>query len=107
VSEQDTFGMLEKNLAHFTRAIGHPARVAVLLAIAKKGNMVEGEIIDVPPLSKATVMQHLRELKRAGLINGRIFGMKASYYIDMENLMKFEESFRQFISSVENKKVAS
>jgi len=96
----DQFGILEQELAHYTRAIGHPARVAVLLAIAKKGNLVEGDVIDVPPLSKATVIQHLRELKRAGLIDGRIFGVKSKYWIDKDNFEKFKKDFSSFSSQI-------
>jgi DNA-binding transcriptional ArsR family regulator len=101
LNEQNDFGILEKELSHFARAIGHPARVAVLLEIAKRGNNVFGEIIDIPPLSKTTVLQHLRELKRAGLIQGRIFGTKAAYSLDLENISKFHQSFFQFMRSVE------
>jgi ArsR family transcriptional regulator len=97
----ENFGHLEQELAHFTRAIGHPARVAVLLAIAKQKKEVEGEVIDVPPLSKSTVIQHLRELKRAGLINGRIFGTKSKYWIDEEKFQRFKTLFAEFIESVE------
>jgi len=97
----ENFGPLEQELAHFTRAVGHPARIAVLLAIAKLSKEVEGEVIDVPPLSKSTVIQHLRELKRAGLINGRIFGTKAKYWIDEEKFSRFKSLFTEFIESVE------
>lgn len=96
----DTFGIQEQELAQFTRSIGHPARIAVLKAIAATGTIIEGEIIDVPPLSKATVIQHLRELKRAGLVNGRIFGTKARYSLDKENFEKFQKHFGDFIGSL-------
>lgn len=96
----EQFGTLEQELAHFTRAIGHPARVAALIAIAKNGNLVEGDIIDVPPLSKSTIIQHLRELKRAGLIDGKIFGVKSKYWIDKENLAKFISDFQKFVDEV-------
>lgn len=90
------FGQLEEDLSHFTRAIGHPARVAVLICLAKMNKEIEGEIISVPPLSQATVIQHLRELKRAGLVQGRIFGAKSKYGIDKENFSKFIASFQEF-----------
>jgi ArsR family transcriptional regulator, arsenate/arsenite/antimonite-responsive transcriptional repressor len=96
----EQFGILEQELAHFTRAIGHPARVAVLIAIAKNGNMVEGDIIDVPPLSKSTIIQHLRELKRAGLIDGKIFGVKSKYWINKEVLLKFQSDMLTFFSEI-------
>jgi ArsR family transcriptional regulator, arsenate/arsenite/antimonite-responsive transcriptional repressor len=89
---------VERGLAHFARAIGHPARVAVLLEIARRGYEVKGEIISVPSLSQATVLQHLRELKRAGLLQGRIFGAKADYRIDRENFNHFEQHLHFFFN---------
>lgn len=91
---------MEKGLAHYTRAIGHPARVAVLVAIARNGGEVHGDIIEVPPLSKSTVVQHLRELKRAGFIDGKIFGTKAYYSLNMQHLQEFDHLFRQFINTL-------
>ena len=91
------YSNLEKEWAHFTRALGHPARISVLIEIAKKGFIIRGENIEVPQLSQATVLQHLRELKRAGLLQGRIFGAKAEYKLDLENLRKFDEQFHAFM----------
>jgi DNA-binding HxlR family transcriptional regulator len=59
--------------------------------------MVEGEIIAVPALSQATVIQHLRELKRAGFIQGRIFGAKARYHIDWETIQKLDSQVSAFL----------
>jgi predicted transcriptional regulator len=97
LDEKSAYNDLEKDLAHFTRALGHPARIAVLIEIAKKGFVVRGENIEVPQLSNATVLQHLRELKRAGLLQGRIFGAKAEYKVDLENLRKFDAQFHTFM----------
>ncbi|MFM2286154.1 MAG: hypothetical protein RLZZ543_1651 [Bacteroidota bacterium] len=97
MDEKSAYNDLEKDLAHFTRALGHPARIAVLIEIAKKGFVVRGENIEVPQLSNATVLQHLRELKRAGLLQGRIFGAKAEYKVDLENLRKFDAQFHTFM----------
>jgi hypothetical protein len=36
-------------------------------------------------------------LKRAGLLQGRIFGAKAEYKLDLENLRKFDEQFQAFM----------
>lgn len=101
MEENQVYSELEQNLAHYTRALGHPARVAVLIALARRGFAVQGEIIQVPSLSQSTVMQHLRELKRAGLLKGRIFGAKADYRIDQENLQKFEILFGDFFRHFE------
>lgn len=76
----------------------------MLLEIAKKGNRVQGEIIEVPQLSQATVLQHLRELKRAGFIQGRIFGARAEYHLDEDLLHEFQAVFSAFMKEMEDKK---
>lgn len=86
--EQENYNELERQVAHFSRAIGHPARVAILMAIVKNGNLIEGEVVNVPQLSSTTVIQHLRELKRAGIIQGRIFGVKSKYSIDLDEMKR-------------------
>lgn len=102
MEEKVNYNDFERDLAHFTRAVGHPARIAVLVEIARRGFVVQGEVIEVPQLSQATVLQHLRELKRAGLLQGRIFGSKADYRIDIENLLKFDEQFATFMQHFKN-----
>jgi DNA-binding transcriptional ArsR family regulator len=76
-------------LATFSKSIGHPARLLILQAIAEKGGWVDGEIVSIDLLAPTTVIQHLRELKRVGLIKGRIFGAQCSYGIDSEVLSSF------------------
>ena len=98
LEDKTVYNDLEKDIAHFARAVGHPARIAILIEIAKRGYTVKGETIEVPQLSKATIQQHMRELKRAGLLQGRIFGAKAEYKIDLENLQKFDEQFLKFMT---------
>jgi hypothetical protein len=46
-------------------------------------------------------------LKRAGLINGRIFGTKSKYWIDEEKFGRFKTLFSEFVQSVELEKEAS
>jgi ArsR family transcriptional regulator, arsenate/arsenite/antimonite-responsive transcriptional repressor len=87
-----------KDLAQYTRAIGHPARIAVLIAVARKGEGPIREIIEIPELSKSTVLQHLRELKRAGLIQGKLYGSKTEYTIDFEKFSEFDKNFRDFLA---------
>lgn len=98
LEDKIVYSDLEKDIAHFARAVGHPARIAILIEIAKKGYAIKGETIEVPQLSQATIQQHMRELKRAGLLQGRIFGAKSEYKIDLENLQKFDEQFLTFMA---------
>src|SRR6059058_652724 len=76
------FRTRENKLARFAKALGHPARIAILQYLAKKQSCMCGDIVEELPLSQSTVSQHLKELKEAGLIQGSIDGVKVCYCID-------------------------
>ena len=76
------FSVKENRLAKYAKALGHPARVAILKLLASKKPCICGDIVDELPLSQSTVSQHLKELKDAGLIKGEIEGAKVCYCID-------------------------
>ena len=57
-------------LASRAKALAHPARLAILQTLGQRGTCVCGEVVDVLPLAQATVSQHLRTLRDAGLVRG-------------------------------------
>ncbi|MGL5681642.1 MAG: ArsR/SmtB family transcription factor [Marinifilaceae bacterium] len=75
----------EEQLARFAKALGHPARIAILRFLALQDTCFFGDIHEVLPIAKATVSQHLSELKNAGLIQGEILPPKVKYCINAEN----------------------
>ena len=81
-TKSSEFSTKENQLAKVAKAIGHPARIAILNLLASKQSCVCGDIVDELPLSQSTVSQHLKELKEAGLITGEIEGAKVCYCID-------------------------
>lgn len=83
-------------LARFAKAIGHPTRVEILRFLASLDCCYFGDIHNELPISKATVSQHLKELKDAGLIQGEIETPKVKYCINRENWKLAKELFNQF-----------
>ena len=75
----------QEQLARFAKAMGHPARIAILNFLAKQNCCFFGDIHEVLPISKATVSQHLKKLKDSGLIQGSIEPPKVRYCINREN----------------------
>ena len=69
-------------LATLAKALGHPARVAILKLLMGRGECVCGAIVDELPLAQATVSQHLKVLKDAGLIQGEIDGPRVCYCVN-------------------------
>ena len=74
----------QNELASLAKAIGHPARVAILQYLSKVEGCVCGDIVDELPLSQSTVSQHLKELKKAGIIKGEVEGVSVCYCINKE-----------------------
>jgi DNA-binding transcriptional ArsR family regulator len=76
------FTKAQNDLAVLTKALGHPARIAIIQFLIKSKACVCGDIVEELPLSQSTVSQHLKELKNAGLIKGDIDGPSVCYCID-------------------------
>jgi DNA-binding transcriptional ArsR family regulator len=89
----------EKQLARFAKAMGHPTRIAILKFLASRRECFFGDINEVLPISKATVSQHLAELKSSGLIQGEIQPPKVKYCINPENWALAKEMFEELIES--------
>ena len=68
----------DRNLVQVFRALGHPARLSILHLLSQR-ECVCGEVVEVLPLTQATVSQHLKVLKEAGLITGRVEGPAVCY----------------------------
>lgn len=83
--ENKEYTTKQEQIARFAKAMGHPARIAILNFLAKQDCCFFGDIHEVLPISKATVSQHLKELKDAGLIQGEIETPKVKYCINREN----------------------
>jgi len=81
---------LDAELAGLARALAHPARVAILKLLAARGTCICGEIVDVLPLAQATVSQHLKVLKLAGLVRGEVDGPRTCYCADPKVLERFQ-----------------
>ena len=82
LTKTEEFTKTQNDLAAMAKALGHPARIAIIQFLIKKKSCVCGDIVDEMPLSQSTVSQHLKELKKVGLIKGDIEGPSVCYCID-------------------------
>jgi len=89
----------EEQLARFAKAMGHPTRIAILKFLASQDCCFFGCIHEILPISKATVSQHLKQLKEAGLIQGEIFPPKVKYCIHSANWELAKELFNELMCS--------
>ncbi|MEM9920987.1 MAG: metalloregulator ArsR/SmtB family transcription factor [Bacteroidota bacterium] len=82
LSKTQLFTPVQNRIAALAKAIGHPARIAILQYLIGHNGCVCGEIVDALPLSQSTISQHLKALKEAGLIQGNISGVRTCYCIN-------------------------
>jgi ArsR family transcriptional regulator, arsenate/arsenite/antimonite-responsive transcriptional repressor len=88
----------EKQIAVFSKALSHPTRVKILNFLASLDTCYFGAIHDELSISKATVSQHLTELKNANLIQGTIEYPKVKYCINKENWKIAKKLFEKFFN---------
>lgn len=104
MTEKDHKNGNQEKLARFAKAMGHPTRIAILQFLAEQKCCFFGEIYEVLPIAKATVSQHLKELKDAGLIQGEIEAPKVKYCINKENWKMASDMFSGFFSQLTGEK---
>lgn len=85
----------QNEVATLAKALGHPARIAILEYLAIADKCICGDIVNELPLAQPTVSQHLKELKNAGLIKGSIEGNAICYCINEDALQKLKKFIDQ------------
>lgn len=73
-------------LAALCKALGHPARIAILKHLLEENRCICGRIVEVLPLAQSTVSQHLKILRESGLVQGEVEGPKTCYCVNKEKL---------------------
>jgi DNA-binding transcriptional ArsR family regulator len=99
-NKKEAFTQKEQDLANFAKAMAHPARIAILKALAQRNECICGEIVDLLPLAQSTVSQHLKELKNAGLVTGTVDGPRSCYCINWKAFEKFNNDFNSLFEKL-------
>jgi predicted transcriptional regulator len=82
ITKTEIFTEEQNKLAVQLKAIAHPARLAILQHIISANACICGDLVEELGLAQATISQHLKELKNAGLIQGTIEGVSVCYCIE-------------------------
>ena len=99
LAKKEYFEKEDIHLADMAKALSHPARIKILRILNNLNQCIVGEIVDLLPLSQSTVSQHLKELKRVGLIRGEIEGPSICYCLDENVVAKTKAAFSQLFTS--------
>lgn len=88
----------QRKLARYAKAISHPIRVYIMSLLGKQSCCYSGDLSEDLPIAKSTLSQHLKELKDAGLIQGKIEAPKVKYCVNKENWAEAQELFKGFLN---------
>ena len=99
-TKTDHFTEQQNSIATIAKALGHPARIAIIEYLVKVNSCITGDIVNELPLAQPTVSQHLKVLKNAGLIKGSIEGNSVCYCIDEKVFILLNQYFSNIIGTV-------
>ena len=86
--------------AEFHKVLSHPARLAILLYLAKSNTCITGDISNHFPLARTTINQHLTELKKLNLIKGEICGSKVEYCLNTKVIRSLKIKTLDFLNNL-------
>lgn len=99
LTKTEIFTEKQNQLSLLLKAMAHPARIAILQQIIAAKACICGDLVDELGLAQATISQHLKELKNAGIIQGTIEGVKVCYCINPKTWTLLEKEFGAFLGS--------
>jgi ArsR family transcriptional regulator len=92
----ESHSAMDRELGTLAKALGHPTRVAILRFLCQRGGCICGDIVDQLPFAQATVSQHLKVLKDAGLLQGTVDGPRVCYCPDPRALARLKALIEEF-----------
>lgn len=98
--KRNQFTAADQDLAALMKALGHPARIAILRLLAARQACICGDIVQELPLSQSTVSQHLKELKDVGLVRGEIDGPRICYCLDAAGWVRARHLLNDLLTQI-------
>jgi DNA-binding transcriptional ArsR family regulator len=98
LTKSEIFTEEQNSIAVIAKVLGHPARIAILEFLIKLKSCVCGDLVKEIGLAQPTISQHLKELKKVGIIKGKIEGTSVCYCIDQENWEKIKSILNKFLN---------
>lgn len=102
LTKSEIFTEEQNEIAALAKVLGHPARIAILQNLIRRNSCVCGDLVADIGLAQPTISQHLKELKRIGIIKGTIEGTSVCYCIDENKWSSVQHTMFQFFQSNPN-----
>jgi predicted transcriptional regulator len=103
LTKTEIFSDKQNKLAQMMKALGHPARIAIIQHVIRSQACICGDLVDELGLAQATISQHLKELKNVGIIKGTVEGASVCYCIDGKVWNQYKAAFESFFTTYAGK----
>ena len=87
----DISGAEQDRLVAMLKAVGNPIRFEIMKYLVTHPGCITGDIVAVLPIAQATVSQHLKVLRNAGWIDGKVTGTAVNYCLHARNIAWFRD----------------
>ena len=102
VSKTENYSEKELMLGNQFKALGHPARIAIVSFLLKQKDCICNDIVNKLPLAQPTISQHLKELKNAGIIQGTVEGKAICYCLNPSVIEELKTFFSELLTQLSN-----
>ena len=104
ITKTQHFSEEQNEISSLLKALANPARIAIVEYILSVDRCICNDIVAEVPLAQATISQHLKELKNAGIIQGTLGGKSICYCINPETFKKVEHFISQIFQKIDRQK---
>lgn len=94
-AKTEFYSSKQVSLAQFAKSLGHPARIAIVGLLLENETLTCNQIVEALPLAQASVSQHLKTMREAGLIETQACGTHVCYSLVKRQVRDFCKEFRQ------------
>ena len=90
----------QEKIARYCKALSNPVRVFIMDYLANNTDRCcySGDMAENLPIARSTLSEHLKELKKAGLIQGEINPPYIKYCVNRENWAEARMMFAEFFN---------
>ena len=103
ITKSEIFTEKQNKMAVMLKALAHPARVAIIEHLVSSQSCICGDLVEELGLAQATISQHLKELKTAGIIKGTVEGTSVCYCIDDKTWKQYTLLMEKFFVAYKGK----